>query len=43
MSNRITAEIRTDKQFTSLDDLIHDFLKDKKGEGAVNVFVAHTQ
>lgn len=42
MGNRTTVEIRTDKQFTPLDEVIHDFLKDKKGDGAVNVFVAHT-
>lgn len=34
--------IHTDKQFTPLDDMIHGFLKGKKGNGMVNVFVAHT-
>lgn len=34
--------IKTEKQFTPLNDMIHDFLSDKKGIGIVNVFVAHT-
>jgi secondary thiamine-phosphate synthase enzyme len=34
--------IKTEKQFTPLNDIIHEFIKDKKGIGLVNVFVAHT-
>ena len=42
MIERIKIVINTEKQFTPLDDYIHDFIKDKKGYGIVNVFVAHT-
>lgn len=34
--------INTKKQFTSLNNIINDFIKDKKGIGLVNIFVAHT-
>jgi secondary thiamine-phosphate synthase enzyme len=34
--------IHADKQFTSLNELIHEFIKNKYGIGMVNVFVAHT-
>lgn len=34
--------IKTEKQFTPLNDMINDFVKDNKGVGMVNVFVAHT-
>lgn len=39
---RKTIFINTEKQFISLNDIINDFIKDKKGMGLVNVFVAHT-
>ena len=42
MIERTKVVINTEKQFTALDDIIHDFIKDKKGRGLVNVFVAHT-
>lgn len=43
MSNkRLCIKIKTDKQFTSLNDIINDFIKGEKGIGCVNVFVAHT-
>ncbi len=42
MIERTKIVINTEKQFTPLDDYIHDFIKDKKGSGMVNVFVAHT-
>ncbi len=34
--------IKTEKQFTKLNDLIEDFIKNKKGIGLVNVFTLHT-
>lgn len=34
--------INTEKQFTPLDGYIHEFIKDKKGRGMINIFVAHT-
>lgn len=34
--------IKTEKQFTSLNDIIEEAIKDKTGAGMVNVFVAHT-
>lgn len=40
--DRLKLRINTEKQFTPLNDIINDFLKGKKGIGAVNVFVAHT-
>ena len=40
--NRKTVIIKTEKQFTRLNELIEDFLKDKKGDGVVNVFTKHT-
>lgn len=42
MIDRRKLVIRAEKQFTPLDDYINDFIKDKKGMGLVNVFVAHT-
>lgn len=42
MIERIKVIINTEKQFTSLDDIIHDFIKNKSGKGFVNIFVAHT-
>ncbi len=42
MIERTKIVINTEKQFTSLNDYIHEFIKDKKGSGVVNVFVAHT-
>ncbi len=34
--------IKTEKQFISLKNIIEMFVKDEKGIGIVNVFVAHT-
>lgn len=34
--------IKTEKQFTPLNERIHEFLRGEKGVGMVNVFVAHT-
>lgn len=34
--------IRTEKQFTPLNERLEEFIKNKKGGGMVNVFVAHT-
>ena len=42
MIERTKIVVNTEKQFTALDDYIHDFIKNKKGNGLVNVFVAHT-
>lgn len=42
MIERKKIVINTEKQFTPLNDIINDFIKDKKGSGMVNVFVAHT-
>jgi len=42
MMERRKVVINTEKQFTSLDSIIHDFIKEKKGPGMINVFVAHT-
>lgn len=40
--NRKIITIRTEKQFTNLNDAINDFIKDKKGDGEVHIFVQHT-
>lgn len=42
MHNRETIVIRTEKQFTPLDQQIENFLEGTSGDGIVNVFVAHT-
>ena len=42
MIERTKLIINTEKQFTPLNDYIHEFIKEKKGNGMVNVFVAHT-
>lgn len=42
MIKRKKIVINTEKQFTSLNDYINDVIKGEKGEGLVNVFVAHT-
>ena len=34
--------VRTEKQFTNLTDVINEFISGQKGDGMVNVFVAHT-
>ena len=34
--------ITTEKEFTSLNDILNDFIKDAKGMGMLNVFVTHT-
>ena len=39
---RTKITIRTEKQFTDLRPYVDDFIKDCKGPGMVNVFVAHT-
>ena len=38
MIERTKIVVNTEKQFTALDEYIHDFIKDKKGNGMVNVF-----
>ena len=42
MMERKKIVIRTEKQFTPLNELILDFVKNQNGIGMVNVFVAHT-
>ena len=42
MMERKRVVINTEKQFMPLDDVISEFIIDKKGVGMVNVFVAHT-
>lgn len=42
MIERIKIVINTEKQFTPLDSYIHEFIRNKKGCGMVNIFVAHT-
>lgn len=42
MVERTKIVINTEKQFTPLDDYIHEFIKGQKGNGMVNIFVAHT-
>lgn len=42
MIERIKVVIDTEKQFTSLNEHINEFIKDKKGNGMVNIFTAHT-
>ena len=37
-----TVVIKTEKQFTSLTNIINDFLKENNASGIVNVFVRHT-
>jgi secondary thiamine-phosphate synthase enzyme len=39
---RTEFAILTEKQFTNLRDFTEDFIKDEKGIGMVNLFVAHT-
>lgn len=39
---RIQIEVKTEKQFTDLMPYINDLIRDKKGCGMVNIFVAHT-
>lgn len=34
--------IKTEKQFTPLNDIIEEFIKDRTGTGMVNIFVGHT-
>ncbi|MFS0688507.1 secondary thiamine-phosphate synthase enzyme YjbQ [Sporosarcina sp. 179-K 8C2 HS] len=40
--NRKFITIKTEKQFTPLNDIIADFIKDEKGDGMVNIFTSHT-
>ena len=42
MIKRTEFTVRTEKQFTSLQEKIEDFLSCEKGAGMVNIFVAHT-
>ncbi|MBS3992784.1 MAG: secondary thiamine-phosphate synthase enzyme YjbQ [Bacteroidetes bacterium] len=42
MKTRKTIIIKTEKQFTPLNELISDFVKDKKGIGQVHIFVRHS-
>ena len=39
---RIKLVIRTEKQFTDIRPYVDEFIKDFRGVGMVNVFVAHT-
>ena len=39
---RINIIIKTEKQFTNLNNIINDFLKNEKGNGVVNIFTRHT-
>ncbi|ROS01851.1 secondary thiamine-phosphate synthase enzyme [Sinobacterium caligoides] len=40
--NRLLTTIKTEKQFTDLNDIAKDFVKGKSGQGMLNVFVRHT-
>ncbi|MFI3177560.1 MAG: secondary thiamine-phosphate synthase enzyme YjbQ [Eubacteriales bacterium] len=40
--DRKQITIATEKQFTNLNDMITDFVKEQKGDGLVHIFVAHT-
>lgn len=40
--NRKIITVLTEKQFTDLNEIASDFVKEKKGEGMLNVFVRHT-
>ena len=40
--NRKEIIIKTEKQFSSLNEQLADFVKDKKGVGLVHVFTEHT-
>jgi secondary thiamine-phosphate synthase enzyme len=42
MIERKKIVINTEKQFTPLNDIIEDFISNRKGDGLVNIFVAHT-
>ena len=39
---RKKIKILTEKQFSCLNDYVTEFIKNKKGKGLVNIFVAHT-
>jgi len=41
MNNRIEKIFKTEKQFTDLTPVISDFVKGRKGQGLVHVFVCH--
>jgi secondary thiamine-phosphate synthase enzyme len=40
--DRMKIIINSEKQFTPLNEIINDFIKNKTGIGLVSVFVAHT-
>ena len=40
--NRKEITIKTEKQFTPLNEYLKEFVKNKKGSGLVNVFTSHT-
>lgn len=42
MKNRMIITINTEKQFTNLNAILADFVKDKTGSGILNVFTRHT-
>lgn len=42
MTKRKKVIINTEKQFTALNPYIEEMIQNEKGEGIVNVFVAHT-
>lgn len=40
--NRSFITIKTEKQFTDLNNIARDFVKDKTGQGMLNIYVRHT-
>ncbi len=40
--NRKSIIIKTEKQFTCLNEIASEFVKGKNGEGMLNIFVQHT-
>ena len=40
--NRKEVIIKTEKQFTCLNEMLSEFVKDKKGTGLLHVFTTHT-
>lgn len=40
--NRKSITINTEKQFTDLNDIAKEFVKDKSGHGMLNIYVRHT-
>jgi secondary thiamine-phosphate synthase enzyme len=40
-NNRMVIKVSTEKQFTNLNKIAADFVKDKRGAGMLNLFVRH--